>query len=139
MKVDFDSLIDKKQIYKKIALRDSIAVMLHCTPLRMSEILSITPGSEVIDSLPDGTKSYGWRYKSITTKTCNDDNSRIVWVPNHLAPFVRKAIKLITKLSAENLSPDFPSHHFSILTPRMSSSEYRAMYISKMFWTGFRS
>lgn len=52
MKIHFDSLIDKKQIYKETALSNSQIVMLCCTPLRMSEILSITPESEVLDSLP---------------------------------------------------------------------------------------
>jgi hypothetical protein len=139
MKIDFDSLIDKKQIHKQTALRNSLIVMLCCTPLRMSEILSIAPESEVLDSLPNDTKCYGWRYKSINTKMCNDENSKIIWIPNHLAPLVRKAIKQITKLSAENLSPNFPFHHLSKSTPRISFSEYRAMHVSKMFRTGIES
>jgi len=107
IKTLFDS-IERQPVDSLTAYRDCLFVMANCAPLRFHELLSITPDTaEAWHTMPDGTKRYGWRFKS--SRTMNTIENVIVLIPDKLVTLAQRAIRRLQELQPGMTSRDLKS------------------------------
>lgn len=103
MQIDIETLFDsieRQHVDTLTAYRACLFVMLHCAPLRLNELLSINPSTaEAWHTKPDGTKQYGWRYKSANTKIKSDQAT--ILIPDSIASLAQKAIHRLRELQPQ--------------------------------------
>lgn len=128
MNTDLDALLSNDQVDNLTAYRDCLIVMLHCAPLRKTEMLSITPENAEVWQATDGTQHYGWRYKSTKSLMNNSENNNIILIPDSLVPIAQKAIIRLRELYSEDLVKNYLERCNSVPELRIDFSEYRKSY-----------
>jgi hypothetical protein len=99
MKIDPNLILDHMPVEKLSAYRVFMFASSLFESLGAKEILSINPDDEIFQTLPDGKKRYGWRYKPEYSIKSSTEEDSIVWLPDYAAPVAQNLIRQLQELT----------------------------------------